>query len=261
LIGFFVTFLAVGLLLQLAAKAWPVREFDDDMEVGIDVVALVVALASQLAVSAAAFPLIQGVQDVDAVHSSYLYLSTLSPVAAGLFYFLTVDFLAYWMHRLNHVGWLWPTHAFHHSSRNLYWASGMRGSPVHFVLLGAPALLVQVVFDPQGIVLWLVLAYGVAHNSIIHSNVRIPTRLLNWVFVTGESHMVHHGRDARLGASNFGFLFTFWDRMFGTWVDPKTVEPNHPLGLGYPVSAVRLVIGLPAEPLPEPTRSGAAAPG
>jgi sterol desaturase/sphingolipid hydroxylase (fatty acid hydroxylase superfamily) len=259
--GFLFSFVVVGILLQLAARAWPVREFDDAMEVRLDAVALLVALVCQFAVAAASFPLIQGVQDVGAVHSSYEYLSTLSPLSAGLFYFLVVDFLAYWMHRLNHVGWLWPTHAFHHSSRNLYWASGMRGSPVHFVLLGVPSMLVQVVFDPQGVVLWLVLAYGVAHNSIIHSNVRIPTRALNWIFVTGRSHLVHHGRDPRLGGSNFGFLFTFWDRLFGTWLDPDSLEPNHPLGIGYQISPVRLVIGLPAQQVAAPSRSGAALPG
>ena len=253
--GFICSFIVAGFVLQLAANAWPVRAFEHGKEVRIDLLALVVALASQLAIASVAFPWISSVQDVDVVRSSYLYLLTLTPISAGLFYFFVVDFLAYWMHRLNHVAWLWPTHAFHHSSRNLYWASGMRGSPVHFVLLGVPSLLVQVVFDPQGPVLSLVLAYGVVHNSLIHSNVRVPLRLLNWVFVTGRSHMVHHGRDPRLGGSNFGFLFTFWDRLFGTWVDPGSLAPDFPLGLGYEIGTARLVIGLP----PETTRTGEAA--
>lgn len=243
--AFLASFIIAGILLQLAANYWPVRAFEHGREVRLDALALVIALLSQLAVASAAFPLIQGVQHVEVVHSSYEYLLTFAPVSAALFYFLVVDFFAYWMHRLNHARWLWSTHAFHHSARNLYWASGMRGSPVHFLLLGAPSLLVEVVFSPQGPVLWLVLTYGVVHNSLIHSNVRIPTRVLNWIFVTGESHLVHHGRDPQLGGSNFGFLFTFWDRLFGTWVDPRSLPANHPLGLDYQISAARLVIGLP----------------
>jgi sterol desaturase/sphingolipid hydroxylase (fatty acid hydroxylase superfamily) len=242
--GFIASFIIAGFLLQLAAAKWPVRTFEHEPEVVIDVLALVLALASQLAIASVAFPAISSVQSVPAVADSYHYLRTLTPLQAGLFYFLVVDFVAYWMHRLNHAAWLWSTHAFHHSAKNLYWASGMRGSPVHFLLLGVPSLLVQVVFDPEGIVLWLVLAYGVVHNSLIHSNLKLP-RFVNLVFVTGESHLVHHARDPKLGGSNFGFLFTWWDRLFGTWVDPATLPADFPLGLGYDVGTARLVAGLP----------------
>lgn len=253
--GFILSFILAGIALQIASAVWPVRVFDHDKEVVIDMIALVVALACQVGITAVAFPAISSIQWVPFVADGYHYLLTLTPLQAGLFYFLVVDFVAYWMHRLNHVGWLWATHAFHHSPRNLYWASGMRGSPVHFLLLGVPSLLVQVFFSPEGPVLSLVLVYGVVHNSLIHSNLRLP-RILHWVFVTGESHLVHHARDPRLGNSNFGFLFTFWDRMFGTWVDPKSVPADFPLGLGYEIEPARLVIGLPPRrPAAEPVRA------
>jgi sterol desaturase/sphingolipid hydroxylase (fatty acid hydroxylase superfamily) len=242
--AFLVSFILAGFLLQLASARWPVRAFDRGPEVVIDVLALLVALASQMAIASVAFPAISSVQSVPAIADSYHYLRTLTPLEAGLFYFLVVDFVAYWMHRLNHAAWLWSTHAFHHSARNLYWASGMRGSPVHFLLLGVPSLLVQLVFDPEGIVLWFVLAYGVLHNSFIHSNLRVPA-FVNLVFVTGESHLVHHASDRALGNRNFGFLFTWWDRLFGTWTDPAAVPAGFPLGLAYEVGTVRLVAGLP----------------
>ncbi len=38
--------------------------------------------------------------------------------------------------------------------------------------------------------------------------------------------------------------FTVWDRLFGTFVDPRTVEPGYKLGLGYPKSALRMTIGV-----------------
>jgi len=70
-------------------------------------------------------------------------------------------------------------------------------------------------------------------------------RFVNLVFVTGESHIVHHARDPKLGGSNFGFLVTWWDRLFGTWVDPATLPADFPLGLGYEIETARLVAGLP----------------
>lgn len=260
---FLISFILAGFALQLASRLWPVRASEPPKEVGIDLIALVFALILQLGIAAAAFPLISSVQQASLVSASYQYLLTLKPVSAGLFYFLTVDFLAYWMHRLNHAPWLWSTHAFHHSAKVLYWASGMRGSPIHFLLLGAPSLLVLVVFSPEGAVASLAWLYGVAHNSLIHSNVKIPTRLLNWVFVTGESHFVHHSKDPEYGNRNFGFLFTFWDRLFGTWTDPRTLPAQFPLGLGYDIDYPRLMVGLPpgrSEPATDdPGRSNQAA--
>lgn len=240
------SFVLVGLALQLAAQFWPVRRFERSIELPLDTLALVVALVSQILVATAAFPGIARLQQNDAVWSAHQYLSSLPLVPAALFYFLVVDFLAYWVHRLNHTAALWSTHAFHHSTQNIYWASGMRGSPIHYLLLAIPGLLVQIVFSPQGPVLSLVLAYGIVHDSLIHSNVNVPGRLFNRVFVTGKTHFVHHGRDPRLGNSNFGFLFTFWDRMFGTYVDPATLPQNYPLGLPYEIARARLVLGLPA---------------
>jgi sterol desaturase/sphingolipid hydroxylase (fatty acid hydroxylase superfamily) len=243
---YLISFVAGGLVLQLLSRFWPVRAFDREPEYAVDALALVVALASQVAIVAVAYPWISSIQDVPFVKAGVGFWYGLSPLAAGLAYFLLMDFLAYWFHRLNHVPLLWSTHAFHHSPRNLNWASGMRGSPMHFVVLGVPSLALQVFYSPEGAVLAAVTAYGAIHNSLIHSNVRVPTRQLNWIFVTGRSHFVHHGRDPHLGGSNFGFLFTFWDRIFGTWVEPDSLPADFPLGLPYEIDYPRLVVGLPA---------------
>jgi hypothetical protein len=50
---------------------------------------------------------------------------------------------------------------------------------------------------------------------------------------------------ARLNGSNFGFLLTIWDRMFGTYVSPAGLPNDFPLGLNYRVGAARMWIGLP----------------
>lgn len=244
--AYLISFVVGGLVLQLLARLKPVRTFERGPEWMVDAVGLVVALASQVAIVAVAYPWISSIQDVGFVRAGVAFWYGLPPLAAGFGYFLLVDLMAYGCHRLNHTPLLWSTHAFHHSPRNLNWASGMRGSPVHFVILGLPSLALQVFYSPEGAVLWAVTVYGAIHNSLIHSNVQVPTRLLNWIFVTGRSHFVHHGRDPRLGASNFGFLFTFWDRIFGTWVDPDSLPADFPIGLPYEIDYPRLVAGLPA---------------
>jgi hypothetical protein len=49
--------------------------------------------------------------------------------------------------------------------------------------------------------------------------------------------------DGRAGA-NFGVLFTVWDRLFGTYVDPEQVELSGPCGIQETVYPVRMTVGI-----------------
>ena len=94
--------------------------------------------------------------------------------------------------------------------------------------------------------------FQVVNQHAIHSNLWVPfPRYLELVFVTPRVHFVHHARDRKLSDSNYGFIFTIWDRLFGTYTDPDTVSKDEPLGLGYEISNWRAFFGLP------PTRAGA----
>src|SRR5437763_213131 len=42
------------------------------------------------------------------------------------------------------------------------------------------------------------------------------------------------------GAVNFGFVFCFWDRCFGTYVDGDAVCADYALGMGEPTEAKAL---------------------
>jgi hypothetical protein len=65
------------------------------------------------------------------------------------------------------------------------------------------------------------------------------------VLVTPRLHFVHHSAKAHVANSNYGFIFSVWDRVFGTYTDPATIPLDDPLGLGYEVSGWRLMLGLP----------------
>jgi sterol desaturase/sphingolipid hydroxylase (fatty acid hydroxylase superfamily) len=42
---------------------------------------------------------------------------------------------------------------------------------------------------------------------------------VRWLFVTPNMHKWHHSRDARETDTNYGNIFSFWDRAFGTFTD------------------------------------------
>jgi sterol desaturase/sphingolipid hydroxylase (fatty acid hydroxylase superfamily) len=158
---------------------------------------------------------------------------------------MAIDFALYWSHRLNHSRWLWHTHAFHHSPRNLYWLAGVRESPIHHIVLATPSLLVGLFFPMSGYVGWTLYWLAQFNQHLIHSNVRVPSRIYNAIFVTGQYHFVHHARDPRISNTNFGLLTTIWDHVFGTYTDPESLPKNFPLGLDYDAHAFRLLVGLP----------------
>ena len=41
---------------------------------------------------------------------------------------------------------------------------------------------------------------------------------IEWLIITPSNHRVHHGSDEKYIDKNFGVLFTFWDRLFGTYI-------------------------------------------
>jgi sterol desaturase/sphingolipid hydroxylase (fatty acid hydroxylase superfamily) len=53
-----------------------------------------------------------------------------------------------------------------------------------------------------------------------HGNLRIPARLDGWlrlVIVPPSLHRVHHSHHRPETDSNYGTIFSFWDRLFGTY--------------------------------------------
>lgn len=163
-------------------------------------------------------------------------------------YVLLADMLAYWAHRLLHTRLLWHSHAFHHSPRHLYVLSGARATFVHIaVLFAGPVAVLFLIPIYQAPLVFAVIAWvQLLNQHYIHSNLRFPlARYLEYVFVTPRFHFVHHSVDRRFSDNNFGFVFSIWDRVFGTYVAPEAVADNEPLGLDYPNSKLRLLAGLP----------------
>jgi len=53
-----------------------------------------------------------------------------------------------------------------------------------------------------------------------HANIGLPERIdriLRWVIVTPALHKVHHSVHRIEADSNYSSLFSWWDRLFGTW--------------------------------------------
>lgn len=158
---------------------------------------------------------------------------------------LVTDFLAYWSHRLRHTAQLWPMHRWHHASENLYWFSGNRTTLIDYVWLAGPSFLTFWLFSlsvTEGIV--VVSLYTLA-NHWAHANLKMGNRYLEWLIITPRFHRLHHSQAPEHFNSNFGVLFTIWDRIFGTFSDPDTTAAEYPLGIpGGSAEKVRMMMGI-----------------
>jgi sterol desaturase/sphingolipid hydroxylase (fatty acid hydroxylase superfamily) len=147
---------------------------------------------------------------------------------------LLLDGLIYWWHRANHEWrFLWRFHSVHHLDRFLDATTALR---FHFgeVLISAAARagVILLIGFPLASVLAFEAAVLIA-AIFHHSNLRLPSALeaaLARVVITPSIHWVHHHRRRRDTDANYGTIFSFWDRLFGSRT-PTRRRPMMPIGV------------------------------
>jgi len=158
--------------------------------------------------------------------------------AAVIICVIAQDFIIYLQHVLVHaVPALWRLHRVHHADPDFDVTTGLRFHPLEIILsmlikfstivvLGVPVLAV-IIFE-------VLLNAGAMFN---HANIKLPKKLdwlLRWLIVTPDMHRVHHSVEDDEANSNFGFCLTWWDRLFGTYVDqPRGGQTGMKIGIHY----------------------------
>ena len=151
-------------------------------------------------------------------------LNLLDPplVIKALITLLFMDFMLYVWHLLNHeMPLLWRFHRVHHSDLNMDVSTAVRfhvGEPAV-----SSAIKISLVFflgaDLLGVIVFesaLLLCAQFHHSSLRTS----PVFERYWwaLFVPPSMHRIHHSVKIKERDSNYGTVFSFWDRLFGTMV-------------------------------------------
>ena len=141
-------------------------------------------------------------------------------IVSFLLALLSIEFAAYWRHRVEHVPALWRFHATHHADEQLHWLSVLRKHPVskfmEMLVDTLPAILL-------GLPAWALLGALLVRSwwgFFIHADVPWTLGVAGRWFISPAAHRLHHIRDEALMGSNYGNMLPIWDRMFGTWRDP-----------------------------------------
>jgi len=136
----------------------------------------------------------------------------------------------YFIHVLLHkFKWMWKMHLVHHSDTKVDATTGTRLHPGDFLLRETFALIAVVITGAPIAFYFFYRICTVFFTYLTHANIYIPLwldRPLSWIFITPNVHKFHHHFERPWTDSNFGNIFSIWDRIFGTLVydDPKKIK-------------------------------------
>jgi alkylglycerol monooxygenase len=140
--------------------------------------------------------------------------------------FMALDFAGYWVHRLDHeYNFFWNAHIIHHSSEDFNLACALRQSVsvvlriftiflLPAALLGVPATVIAVVAPLH---LFAQFWYHTQHIN--------KMGFLEKIIVTPSHHRVHHAINPEYLDKNYGQIFIFWDKWFGTYQQELADKP------------------------------------
>lgn len=150
------------------------------------------------------------------------WLPTMPAALHMLVGLLLLDLIgAYTPHFVEHkIKWMWRFHLIHHTDTNVDTTTANRHHPgesvIRFVFTTVAVLI-------AGAPMWMGMLYqsmSVVLSQFNHANIGLPVkldRLLSWLIVTPDMHHVHHHYTQPYTDSNYGNIFSVWDRLFGTF--------------------------------------------
>ena len=137
---------------------------------------------------------------------------------------LFLDFFgAYLAHLVEHkVKPLWMVHLVHHSDHKVDTTTANRHHPIESIIRFIFTLIgVFLVGTPIAIVM-LYQSMSLVFTQLTHANIKMPKKLdkvLSYVIVSPDMHKIHHHNMLPYTDSNYGNIFSIWDRLLGTYME------------------------------------------
>ena len=150
------------------------------------------------------------------------WLPSINIWAFALIGLLLLDLIgAYLAHLFEHkIKIFWRFHLIHHTDTWIDTTSANRHHPgesvIRFVFTSLGVLIV-------GAPMWMVFLYqslSVVLSQFNHANISLPEnvdKFISYFIVSPDMHKIHHHYVLPYTDSNYGNIFSIWDRLFGTF--------------------------------------------
>jgi sterol desaturase/sphingolipid hydroxylase (fatty acid hydroxylase superfamily) len=145
------------------------------------------------------------------------------------------SFAQYVFHVLCHkTPLLWRLHRVHHSDVHLDVSSALRNHPLEVIVNVTFLVLVIAICGLSPVALAAYEIVELFANVITHANLKTSNAVessVRLLFVTPGVHRLHHSPLQVETDSNYGNVFSFWDRACGTYRG-ETIQPGPALRFG-----------------------------
>ncbi|HZX74087.1 MAG TPA: sterol desaturase family protein [Cyclobacteriaceae bacterium] len=158
----------------------------------------------------------------------YIQLPTWTELILSVLLFdLVAQYTAHYL--LHRIKWMWKMHMVHHSDTMVDATTGTRHHPGDYIVREVFALAAAFLIGAPFAFYMFYRICTVFFTYMSHANITIPLWLdksLSLIFITPNMHKFHHHVERPWTDTNFGNIFSLWDRIFGTMVydDPKKVK-------------------------------------
>lgn len=149
--------------------------------------------------------------------------------------FFALDLTGYLVHRIDHeFNFFWNAHIIHHSSEDFNLACALRQSISTFVRLFTIFLLPAALLGVPTQIIAVVAPLHLFAQFWYHTQHIDRMGWLEKIIVTPSHHRVHHAINPEYLDKNYGQIFIFWDKWFGTFQEElPDVKPIY--GITRPV--------------------------
>lgn len=135
--------------------------------------------------------------------------------------FVVLDLFDYLYHYMMHKTPLfWKFHQVHHSDLDVDITTTVREHPGETFIRVSYSILIICLVGATPWVLVFKQFIQSSSNIISHSKTKLPTKvnnIISKVFVTPNTHHIHHHYQLPYTDSNFGDVLTIWDQLFSTF--------------------------------------------
>lgn len=147
---------------------------------------------------------------------------------------LVTDFVWYWYHRLGHeVNFFWAAHIVHHQSEEFNFTVAARITVFQALTRNVFWCVIPLLGFHPNMVITILVIHG-AYSFFTHTQLIGKLGWLEHILITPSLHGVHHASDDKYLDKNYGDVFTFWDKLFGTF---QKEEESPKYGLTHPVKS------------------------
>jgi len=136
---------------------------------------------------------------------------------------LLLDFIgAYLPHYVEHnVKPLWMIHLVHHTDHKVDTTTANRHHPLESVIRFAFTLFGVFIIGTPIALVFLYQSLSLVATQFSHANIKMPKKIdyaISYILVSPDMHKVHHHYRLPYTDSNYGNIFSIWDRLFGTFL-------------------------------------------